>query len=415
MRASSQRRTRAGESGARPPRRVGTLVASSFDDVRLDPEQWDAAVAALGGSVYMTWDWLRTWWRFYGRGRELRLFVCRDGDRIAALFPTYLDDIGVWPLRLRVARLVGANLPPKVFDPPIDTVHAGECFAALVAHLMGPDGCDVVSVGPLSSTWDGCRTLRAENTIVGLRLEADDSDVHAVFQLPDSREAYFKSLSKHEQKNRRYYLNAFRKEHEVEVRLIDGPVEALLAEFETFATLHARQWQAEGKAGHFAAWPEALAYNRELVAILGALGRVRFLRITADGTTVCSRYIYAFGGRWYAELPARLPGPEWDRFRLGPMGAVTMMAEAITAGVSSVQGGLAHYEHKLRLGAEEHPALTLRVYGASLASRVRQHLFGGLRHALRIGYLKIWYRRIMPRLPQRWHRSQSWWWLRFDY
>jgi hypothetical protein len=123
------------------------------------------------------------------------------------------------------------------------------------------------------------------------------------------------------------------KEHDVSVEVISGPIDALLTEFDRFAPLHARQWRAEGKSGHFGAWPDGLAYNRALVQALGPLDRVRFIRITADGTTVSSQYIFAFAERWYWELPARLPDPEWDRFSLGPSGIVTMIGEAINCGV----------------------------------------------------------------------------------
>src|SRR5690242_18344347 len=50
-------------------------VASSFEEISLDSVSWDKHVASLGGSVYMTWDWLRTWWQFYGEGSTLRLIV----------------------------------------------------------------------------------------------------------------------------------------------------------------------------------------------------------------------------------------------------------------------------------------------------------------------------------------------------
>ena len=366
----------------------------------------------------MTWDWLRTWWDFYGCGRELRLLVCAADGRAVGLLPLYIDTLGVRPLNLRVARLVGANIPPKVFDPPVAREWAGACFSSAAQRLLEVDRCDVISLGPVSSTCEAWQLLPEAMRRSGLRVrvDADASEVHTLFRLPASQADYLKSLSKNEQKNRRKYeLRTLSKEHEVAIEVVSGPIDALLAEFDQFAPLHARQWHAEGKSGHFGAWPDGLSYNRALVQALGPLGRVRFVRVTADGTTVSSQYVFAFAGRWYWELPARLPGAEWDRFSLGPSGIVTMIGEAIARGVRWIQGGLAHYDYKLRLRAEEHPVVTFRICNAHLASIVRQGIFAACRNALCLSYHKLWYRRVLPRLPARFRRPQSRLWLRFDY
>ncbi len=396
---------------------ISVRAAVSFEDLPLDRAEWDNAVASLGGSVYMTWDWIRTWWEFYGSGRELRLIACFDGERTVALIPMYIDAVGLWPLKLRVARLVGANIPPKVFDPPVDPEWASVCFNAVIRQLIEADRCDLVSVGPLSSTSKGWRSLPHEFKLASgaVRIECDSSEVHTLFLLPESHEEYLKSLSRKEQKNRRYQLRTLKKEHDVKVDVISGPVETLLREFDDFAVLHAAQWRTEGRFGHFGSWPRGLDYNRALVKALGPLDRIQFVRITADGITVSCQYVFTFAGRWYWELPARLPDTRWDRFSLGPSGIVTMISEGIREGVHWIQGGLGHYDYKLRLGASEYPAFRLRVYSSRPSARLRKGVFESIRWALCLCYYKIWYRRVMPRLPAPFRRSQWTLWLRWDF
>ena len=393
-------------------------VANTFEDVCVDPNTWDEAVALLGGSVYMTWDWLRTWWQFYGNGRGLRLYVCAASGRIVGLIPLYIDEIGLWPLRFRVARLVGANIPPKVFDPPLAEEWATECVRKVVRHSIDADRCDMISIGPVSATIEAWQSLQrdAAGFDGAVRVECDTRAVHSRFLLPTSHSEYLRSLCKNEQKNRRKYeLRSLRSAHAVEVSVISGPVKTLLREFDQFVELHGKQWQAEGKPGHFGAWPEGLAYNRALVKALGPLDRVRFVRISADGTTVSSQYVFSFTGRWYWELPARFPGSDWDRFSLGPSGVVTMISEAITRGVRCIEGGLGHYDYKLRLKAEEHAAITFRIYPSRLSSTLRRSIFSSLRGLLRLGYHKVWYRRVMPHLPGCFRHCQWRLWLRWDY
>jgi CelD/BcsL family acetyltransferase involved in cellulose biosynthesis len=395
---------------------ISVRVAASFEDLPLDRAEWDNAVASLGGTVYMTWDWIRTWWEFYGSGRELVLIACFAGEHTVGLFPMYIDALDLWPLKLRIARLVGANIPPKVFDPPVDPEWVSGCFNAVIGQLIEADRCDLVSMGPISGTSPAWRSLSRQSMVArGVRIECDSSEVHSLFVLPDSHDQYFNSLCKREQKNRKYELRRLKKEHDINVDVISGPVDALLREFDNFATLHAAQWRTEGRSGHFGSWPRGLAYNRALVETLGPLDRLRFVRITADGITLSCQYIFTFSGRWYWELPARLADPRWDRFGLGPNGIVTMIGEAIREGVHWIQGGLGHYDYKLRLGASECPAIRVRVYPSRVVSRLRKGLFQSIHWALCLFYYRIWYSRVMPRLPAQFRRSQGAFWHRWDF
>lgn len=126
-------------------------VVSSFDQCPVSPEAWDEAVARLGGPIYMTFDWLKTWWEFYGRGRDLHLFIFSVDHKIVGLLPIYLDRMGIWPLHLKVGRVVGANIPPKVFDPPFDPDRAAQCLEHALRLLTEKERADVVSLGPVSS------------------------------------------------------------------------------------------------------------------------------------------------------------------------------------------------------------------------------------------------------------------------
>jgi CelD/BcsL family acetyltransferase involved in cellulose biosynthesis len=378
---------------------------------------WDDAVARTGGSVYMTYDWARLWWSFYGRSAALRLFVFSAGGRIVAILPLYIDTIGWGPLRLRVARLVGANIPPKVFSPPVPAWCAREVFEQALPALFARDRCDLLSLGPVSDEEHWKESVpgfcQSRPDIVASCTAA--KGVHSVFHLPADMEAYYASLSKNERKNRRKYeLRLLGKEHDTRVDVIKEPAGAS-AEFERFAEQHRRQWLAEGKSGHFGAWPDALAFNRALVAAQAKAGRVRFIRIVADGEVVASQYTFAFAGRYYWELPARAIEPRWDRFSLGPSGIVTMLAQGIEEGVTRVEGGLAHYDYKVRLGAKEYATWTYRVVPAGSATRVRVALFSIARTALSLAYHKVWYRRVMPRLPRFLWRPQTRLWLALDF
>ena len=388
-----------------------------FADLDYLRTHWDQACLRAGGSVYMTYDWLRVWWEFYGGGAELRLFVFFNGETIEAIVPIYIHTLGWGPLRFRVARLVGANIPPKVFDPPVPEWCAGDVMGQVVDQLFTKDACDLLSLGPVSEFQPITKCI---DTVCAQRAGLVKQPkllkgVYSVFHVPSSMEDYYASLSKNERKNRRKYeLRLLAKEFETRADVVsDAP--AVAREFEHFAEQHRKQWAAERKTGHFGAWPGALDYNRALVRAQGDAGRVRFIRIIANGEVIASQYTFAFGDRYFGELPARAVDQKWDRFSLGPTGIVTMIDQAIKEGISRVEGGLAHYDYKVRLGAKEYSTLTFRIVGRRSISRARFVLHSFIRACWSYGYNKLLYRRIMPRLPRAFWRPRWEKWLRMDF
>lgn len=389
----------------------------SFSECSAFSKEWDDAVEALDGSVYMTFDWCSTWWEFYGAGKELRIFVCREEDKITGILPTYIDEIKFGPWKFRVARLVGSNIPPKTFNPAVVESCAKEIFTELLQQLLEKDRCDLISLGPISTTQKSAELLEQTctknkdlvgscETVIG---------VHSVFHFPADMEQYYASLSKNERKNRRKYeLRMLQKDYQVRVDVLTDPAQTD-EEFERFAVQHARQWRAEGKTGHFGAWPRALEFNRALVRAQAKHGRMRFIRILANDQVIANQYTFAFGDAYYWELPSREIDPQWERFSLGPTGIVTMISCGLQEGKKRLEGGLAHYDYKIRLGAVEYPTKTIRIAANRPESLKRLRLFLRIRRMLELAYHKVWYRRISPKLPPSFWRPQSMFWLRYDF
>jgi hypothetical protein len=392
-------------------------VLDDFDAVPITLDHWDERVAALGGAVYMSFDWLRTWWQFYAGGRHLRLFLFSAEKCVVGIIPIYIDTLSLGPLKLRVAKLVGACVPPKVFNPPIDEAWADQIYQEILAYLLKNDRCDVISLGPVSELQNSFKALekaaRTQPELIG-KLDTVKG-VHSVFWSPASMDDYYASLSKNERKNRRKYeLRLLKKEFDTRVEIVSES-NLVDAEFERFAVQHAVQWKAEGKTGHFGAWPRALEFNRALVRAQARHGRLRFIRIVANGKIIANQYAFAFGDVYYWELPSREVTPDWDRFSLGPTGIVTMIEAGLNEGITRIEGGLAHYDYKVRLGAKEYAATMLRISAASRSARFKLRMFGALHACLSVLYHKIWYRRVVPRLPSFFWRPQWSLWLRFDF
>src|SRR5262249_44043696 len=155
-----------------------------------------------------------------GDGKQLRIFIFRSAEAIVGIVPMYIDTIGAGPFRIRITRLVGAKIPPKVFNPPIHPEFAPQIFKCVLEQLLETDSCDVLSFGPVSELHPPAAALQtACASLPDLVASCENTTgVHSVFLLPRSTEEYYASLSKNERKNRRKYdLRMMRKDYEVTV------------------------------------------------------------------------------------------------------------------------------------------------------------------------------------------------------
>jgi CelD/BcsL family acetyltransferase involved in cellulose biosynthesis len=170
-------------------------------------------------------------------------------------------------------------------------------------------------------------------------------------------------------------------------------------EFEDFRVAHEAQWQAEGKLGHFGDWPNATAFNRDLVRVLGASGLVRFYQIRADDQVVSSQYCFSHGETNYWRLPARVGGEKWDRLSFGRMGLAKMITASIAEGHRVIEGGRGHYGYKIQMGGHEVPLRMVQFVRRGLLVSARVRLFKLSANLLNIAYYKVLFIRLAPKVP----------------
>ena len=391
---------------------VHCQIETDFRTIEYLRKDWDQAALELGAPVCMTFDWLKTWWEQYGEGAVLRIFLFWSGPRLRCMLPVYLETFGVSRLQTVVARIVGANLPPRRFDPPVDSTCAQEVFAQVYHQLFAVDGCDLLSFGPVSEAWPAWPALfGAAVGANGRPLAAVSSrvtEVNVVFGLFGD---FAKKLTSG--KTAKHYLRELERRGGITTDVISAP-EDLESCFEMFAKQHAEQWRLVGKGGHYAAWPRAHAFHRALIECQGRLGRVRFYRILAAGEMIACCYAYTWGTTLSWEMPSRIVGAEWDRVGLGKAAFIRMCQSALTTELSSVDAGLGNYAYKANLGGTMVPVRTARVVPCRWPGRVKCTLFLVVATIIKVIYHKIWYRRILHRLPEWVGRSQSRFSLRFE-
>ncbi|MBI1735028.1 MAG: glycosyl transferase family 1, partial [Candidatus Rokubacteria bacterium] len=61
---------------------------TTVEEFRVLRDAWNALLAqSRADCVFLTWEWLFTWWKYFSPGRELAILAVRDGAELVALAP----------------------------------------------------------------------------------------------------------------------------------------------------------------------------------------------------------------------------------------------------------------------------------------------------------------------------------------
>lgn len=401
--------------GPLPPEAITCEVLTNWDAVRAMQPEWDGFVAATRADLYFTCDWCRTWWQFYGQRYRLHILLLRQAGRLVGLLPMMIDRLWLGPVPLKLAKIVGSDFTTVVFEPPVEAACAEAVYAAALRHLLEHAGCDAVRLAPLSGYRPHREQIRraCASDPRHLRLVRDrDINVHNMQRLPASYDAYLASLPRKHRSELYRVRRQFEGRYSLLRETIDDPARVEAA-FDEFLAMHQARWLADGRPGYFGELPRSEAFNRELIRALSPKGFVWMTRLQADGQTIAWEYDFAFNGMLYGWLGARRTDEPWGRMNVSRLSMLGLFETCMQRGIHLIDVGAGAYPYKRGMGAEEAPVVSIVIAAnrpwPAFKSGTLLRLYWACVNLL---FERLWYRRIMPRMP-RWLRRPRWQlWLR---
>jgi len=351
-------------------------------------------------------DWTLTWWSHFGAGRRLTALAARRADgSLNGLLPFMIDTIRIGPLPVRVARLAATDPHVVILALPVAAEILPDMLARALSDLLGGKSAPlavtftpasergplldavraVIPAGSAATASPGDRDLRCVDQKIG---------THTAFELPETFDDYLATLSKKRRSQFRRDLKNLRQAHGMTARFCHPDAR----DFAAFVTFHDKQWRESGKGGHFTDWRGSAAFYCDLSDRMKPRGNIWLDRQDGAAGPLTAQFSLVSGQICHWRLPARSTDPELDRLSVGKIGLILMIERLIATGVRRIEAGVGAYDYKLVYGGEAVAVHRLIVTRTTLWARLRLAVLLGWARLLHLGYYRLWFGRLAPRL-----------------
>ncbi len=261
--------------------------AAAFDGLR---QEWDTLWGtSRSRTLFLSWEWLHSWWRHWREGRLLRLVLVRDsGGTLVGIAPLCIERRG--PLRgTRVLAFLGTEgVSSDYLDFLASESHEAQVAAAVFA-LIAQDSAswDLIELSDLLETSLVLRHIATCARDAGLIARRSPDQICPFLTLPQTPEQLAGVLGKrtraHVGKKRRRLLHAG-----ISIRLIENREELPRALASLF-DIHEQRWRLRALPGNFRQ-DRIRAFHSEVAPLFLGRGWLRLFEASREGTVVAILY-----------------------------------------------------------------------------------------------------------------------------
>ncbi|MSM38724.1 MAG: GNAT family N-acetyltransferase [Geobacter sp.] len=342
---------------------------SNIKDLAALKNQWnDLLAASASDSVFLTHEWLYTWWEVFGNEYELFVLTCRNEPEghLVGIFPAYLKTAG-FPIRTRSVRLLGSEHVTSDFLECIALKGLEEeVYGALFVYLVQKsDLWDLIEITdvPEQSVFAGF--LRRQGILPAFT-QLDNEKFCPYLPLPSNWDEFLSGLSSKTRRNVRYYRNNLGRHAIVDIEEVTT-LKQLHEVMPDMVRLHQERKQQVGYSGRFS----SQSYKRFHDAICESflnVGRLLLVFLKVDGKRVAFYYNFTFQGR--VNVYQSGFDIEWSKFSVGALLLGHIIEMSITGGNKYIDFLRGHEQYKYHWTEQERKLMDYVSYNNSLRGSI---------------------------------------------
>jgi CelD/BcsL family acetyltransferase involved in cellulose biosynthesis len=280
--------------------------------------EWNPLLqTSQSNNLFLTWEWIWTWWQVYGNGSTPHVLVARDDDgRLVGLAPlkrTRKYALGVWPFNTVDFIGAGGDVTPEYLDLISAPGLEAPVVDGVVSRLRTDRSVSMVDLRPIPALSPHLSPLKRHfrNDAASVRVSSDS--VCPTMRLPASQQEFLATRSHNYKKKIGEYERRLVRDLGARLRISGNPTE-LARDYQSLIELHRRRWNGNTKAFRSSSY---VSFHERLSQRLLERGWLRlFILENATATEpMAALYCFSYDERYYYYQGGW--DPKYARYRVG--------------------------------------------------------------------------------------------------
>jgi CelD/BcsL family acetyltransferase involved in cellulose biosynthesis len=346
---------------------MAILELQRIDELNDFETGWNRLLSrSLDNHPFLTYEWLTSWWKHFGKGRELKLFTAESEGAVSLVIPVMYSTHRVFGLkRCRVEFVTAPDSDYQVFLVT-NFQQAARTLNQLIESIMeDASNADYVVFGEVPEDSVTARLLENVNReSIGVTRSVINSCPYV--PLSNDYERYLLTLDSNMRRNLKVGERRALKDYRVEFVRHDkiGTIEEAM---NTFFELHQKSQMAKGNRGLFSDDAKR-RFHIDVANAFAEKGWLALFFLTFNDRPVSTVYSYEYNGKLYAYLCGY--DPEYARYRPGYLAFKNLIKYGIEKKLREFDFLRGDEEYKTRWRTVVRNNLEFRIPKRGLKSRI---------------------------------------------
>lgn len=317
--------------------KITVRIIDNEQDFEAIKNEWDELLKASNSdNIFLTWEWLYTWWKYFGKGKKLLIVLAEENDKIIGIAPLYLLTkvryFGIRPLS-HIEFIGSTNSSSEYLDFILMRGREQEILSLILKKLVDCktakwDTLNLVSIKKASENLELFRRFSRENN----HIHRDYGEFICPFiVLPGSLDEFFMTLNPNSRQKFRKYRRNFEKDYVVSLIHTENK-DDLDRDFRIFVDLHQKRWTEKDGKGAFTETRENYKeFHNEIASRFFDKGWLYLVSLKAGDKIVAAQYDFIYGEKIYCFQVGF--DPEWAKSRVATVLQIMVIEDGIKRGL----------------------------------------------------------------------------------
>jgi CelD/BcsL family acetyltransferase involved in cellulose biosynthesis len=297
---------------------------NDYSDFLSLEEGWREVLQRCNHTIFSTWEWLSTWWKYFGNDKKLLLLLAEENGKVIGIAPLmyYVDKM--FGLRMGKIEFIGTNNAD--YNDFILAEKREDCIKLFMEYL-----------GTLAEKWT-CVDLsdipeNSKSLLTLCKISRTIKPIHKCpcISLPNSPDILMKSLSPNLRYDLRRNLRRLEKDG-FRVNFADySDSQAFSKGMRSFFELHQKRWISKGFSGVYAE-EKTRNFALDIAKSFSQKGWLGLYLLELSDKPVSALYGFKYKSKFYSYLSGF--DPAYRRYSVGKLLLSHAINECIKEGLT---------------------------------------------------------------------------------